>query len=456
MVGRRIAEEVGVGVLGRREAAETPWSVTGYTAAMIQDQSARTTSEVLANDPAVRVMGAGDGNYDNLMIRGFPMTSAAFSLNGLYGVLPWNKMSTEAVDQFEVIRGPSTTLTGASPFGSIAGSINILPKRAADEPITDLTATYDASGQAGVHADLGRRFGQDGAFGIRVNAAYRNGDTAVEDQSEEVGLLMLGLDYRGDRLRLAADIGYQDMTTEGAVFSIFIAPGIEVPDAPDSGDNPFPSWSFAEHEDQYIAVHGEYDITPNLMAFASAGMREHESAILNPYSELDDSSRAGNLTVYPYYEPYFADTRLSAQAGLRSRFDTGRVAHEAVVSGSILRFNTGWFDTFFPDYASNLYDPVRVPAPDLSGARDDAAAQTKNELYGFALIDTLPIADGDLQLTLGLRQQAFDIEGSGNHYDSSSTPRTPRRSPTGPGSTPAPRSTRTCTLSSPVATRSRC
>ncbi len=103
--GRRTADEIGAGVLGERSVIETPFSVIGYTARLILDQGARSTSEVLANDPAIRVQGAGDGNYDFFSIRGFSVAASVFSLNGLYGVLPWNTLSPEMVEQFEII-GP--------------------------------------------------------------------------------------------------------------------------------------------------------------------------------------------------------------------------------------------------------------------------------------------------------------------------------------------------------------
>jgi iron complex outermembrane receptor protein len=69
ITAQRTSDETGVGMLGDRGVMETPLSVTGYTAAMIQDQGARSTSEVLANDPSVRVQSAGDGVYDYFSIR---------------------------------------------------------------------------------------------------------------------------------------------------------------------------------------------------------------------------------------------------------------------------------------------------------------------------------------------------------------------------------------------------
>src|SRR5690349_24313880 len=67
----RTSEALRIGVLGERSLLEVPLSATGYTSSLILDQAARTTSEVLANDPSIRVQSAGDGNYDYFTTRGF-------------------------------------------------------------------------------------------------------------------------------------------------------------------------------------------------------------------------------------------------------------------------------------------------------------------------------------------------------------------------------------------------
>jgi iron complex outermembrane receptor protein len=253
VTGHRTSDTTGVGMLGDRSVLETPLSITGYTAAMIQDQGARSTSEVLANDPSVRVQAAGDGVYDYFSIRGFQVSAAVFSLNGLYGVLPWNTLSPETVDQFEVIRGPATTFTGAAPFDNAGGMVNIQPKRAGDSPQTQLTTSFDLGGQVGAHADIGRRFGANDAWGVRVNAAYRDGELARDHQSEELSLFALGADYRGERLRASIDVGRQNIRFDGATYLFYIYEGTPVPDAPETDDNFFPEWSYGESTDTYIA-----------------------------------------------------------------------------------------------------------------------------------------------------------------------------------------------------------
>jgi iron complex outermembrane receptor protein len=371
---------------------------------------------VLANDPAIRVQGAGDGNYDFFSIRGFSVAASVFSLNGLYGVLPWNTLSPEMVEQFEVIRGPATTFTGAAPFDNPGGTVNIQPKRADDEPLTRITTTYDTGGQPGVLADIGRRFGDDNEWGVRVNGAYRDGDLARKHQSEDVALITIGADYQGDALRVSLDAGHQDYRTDGASFLFYIYEGTEVPDAPNVNDNVSPEWAFADSKDNWVATRAEYDMSDAVSLFGAVGARKHDSRILNPYSEIVDGN--GDLYVYPYQEAYFADTNWSAESGIRFAFDTGPFDHQLIVSASGIDFDTGWQGSYsdgvvvppgFDEYESNLFHPYYPPAPSLAGLPSHGQKQIENQLTSYAIVDTISLYDGKYQLTLGERLQNFDI-----------------------------------------------
>ena len=66
-----------------------------------------------------------------------------------------------------------------------------------------------SDGQSATHLDVGRRYGLNKEWGIRVNGVYRDGDTALDYQEEMLGLATVGLDYHGKRVRTSLDIGYQ-------------------------------------------------------------------------------------------------------------------------------------------------------------------------------------------------------------------------------------------------------
>ena len=62
--------------------------------------------------------------------------------------------------------------------------------------------------------DVGRRFGEDNKFGIRFNGVKQSGDTEWDHQTVDREMAVLGLDFRGERLRLSTDIGHTERDTD--------------------------------------------------------------------------------------------------------------------------------------------------------------------------------------------------------------------------------------------------
>ncbi|WP_176234278.1 TonB-dependent receptor plug domain-containing protein, partial [Burkholderia cepacia] len=146
----------------------------------------------------------GYGNFSQVfIIRGFQLNGDDVSLNGLYGVTPRQLVATDAVERIDVLKGANAFLSGASPTGSaVGGGVNIQLKRADDKPLTRVTLDGSTGGQVGEHIDIGRRFGSEGQFGIRVNQASSGGSTDIDDAHHRATTQALALDYRGDKLRL--------------------------------------------------------------------------------------------------------------------------------------------------------------------------------------------------------------------------------------------------------------
>jgi iron complex outermembrane receptor protein len=213
--------------------------MASYTSELIQNQQANSIADVLANDASVRTVNEGQGSVagtgDEFQIRGFPVRNQDVSFNGLYGMLPLRTIAMDGVERVEVLKGPTALLNGMSPRGSVGGGINVVPKRAGDEPLTRLTATYQSDSRFGGMVDIGRRFGENNEFGIRFNGSYRDGDTAVQNQSNQMGTAVVGLDYRGDRLRVSLDAGHQtnNIDAPGDSGVLIFGDHLPVPRAPD-------------------------------------------------------------------------------------------------------------------------------------------------------------------------------------------------------------------------------
>ncbi|KKN65572.1 hypothetical protein LCGC14_0480450 [marine sediment metagenome] len=124
--GGQVARGGRAGILGTRDNADTPFSITSYTSELIQDKQARSVGDVLQNDPSVRV-ARGFGNFqESYFIRGFVLSSDDTAFNGLYSLLPRQYIATELFERVEVLRGASNFLSGATPGGGgLGGAINL-------------------------------------------------------------------------------------------------------------------------------------------------------------------------------------------------------------------------------------------------------------------------------------------------------------------------------------------
>ncbi|PIK73599.1 TonB-dependent siderophore receptor, partial [Methylobacterium frigidaeris] len=184
--GGQVATGARIGLLGNRSVLTTPFNVTGYTEKLIQDQQARSLADVVLNDSSVRNDAPPFSERDSFFIRGFSVVNLDVGFDGLFYLANPRRVFTEGVERVEILKGPSAFLNGGT--GRVGGTINLIPKRAYDEPLTRLTTTYLSDSQVWTHADLGRRFGPSKEWGVRTNLSYRNGNTPLDKNAIEVGL----------------------------------------------------------------------------------------------------------------------------------------------------------------------------------------------------------------------------------------------------------------------------
>ncbi|MBN9338837.1 MAG: TonB-dependent receptor [Comamonadaceae bacterium] len=416
--GGQVARGARVGILGTRDAMETPFSTIAYTNEFIQDRHAHSVGDVLQNDPTVRV-ARGFGNFqESYFIRGFILGSDDVAYNGLYSLLPRQYIATELFERVEVLRGASTFLNGANPSGGgLGGSINLLPKRAPNEPLSRVTAGVASGGQAQLAADVARRFGPDNATGIRVNAAVRNGGSAIDDEDARLGLLAVGLDWRSRDVRLSGDIGWQDNKLSRTRTNVTLGSAVTaVPAAPDGKTNWAQPWSYSNERDLFGTLRGEWDINGSVTAYAAAGARRSEEA--NSLANLTVSDAATGAGTTYRFDNARKDRVLTGEAGLRGTLQTGAVKHAWVLSAA--SFSLEKDNAYVMDWkntqATNLYRPVytgQQPAYSADalygGALSDPRLTGKVRMSSVAIGDTLSVWGDRLQLTLGLRHQSMDI-----------------------------------------------
>lgn len=404
--GGLVARGGSLGVLGTASIMDTPFSTTNYTSQGIDDVQARAIGDVIANDASVRNTNGNGGFGDSYQIRGFTMSANDVAINGLYGMAPLTRMPIEMVERIEVLKGPGTLMYGMGPAGGIGGAVNLVTKRAHEDPISSVTATYLSNSQLGLKADIGRRFGENQEWGVRVNAQYADGNTGLSGNNQQQSMGSVGLDYNGSRVRWSLDAYtlHEDTRNFRPQFSLGNSL-TAVPDAPSGKTNLYPG-NTLQSDDKAVATRLEFDINDNLTAYGAVGYHEAQSAQSFPSAEI--TSLQGDTTVYNgYYDQKVTST--SADVGLRARFNTGGIKHTLIVGANMLNQQTDYF--YYGDtlgVASNLYNPVSL-AP-TTGSRDAMTPQSHTRLTSLALTDTLSFADDRVRIIGGLRRQQVYTE----------------------------------------------
>jgi iron complex outermembrane recepter protein len=410
--GGQVARGGRAGILGNVDSMDTPFSSTNYTADLIANQQAISVADVLLNDPVVRV-ARGFGNFQELyIIRGFPAYSDDMTYNGIYGILPREFVASEFLERVELLRGASAFLNGAAPGGSnLGGTVNLVPKRAPDSPLSRVTAGWEDSSVFYGGLDFGRRFGDNNATGVRANLAIRDGTTSVDDQKRDLRVASLGLDHRGDQLRLSADLGYQDQRIDAPRPSVTPFGGI--PSPPKATINFGQPWTYTEEKQTFGVVRAEYDFQRSLSGWAAFGARDGKeyNVLANPTAAAD-----GSTTSYRF-DNVRKDSVYSGEVGLRFDVATGPVKHRLIASASTFSINSKnayGFSNFFAGFAGSLYQPMPVAPPDATwftgGSLSNPLKTFTTDTHSWALADSMTMADGKVILTVGARDQTLKGE----------------------------------------------
>lgn len=408
--GGQVARGGRVGLLGNLDFMDTPFSQASYTAELMENQQAQMMADVLVNDPSVRDSGRKFSQASNAVyIRGLSFGTSDASFNGLRGIFPNYRQPVEALERIEVLKGPNALLNGMG--NSIAGDINLVPKRAGDWPLARLTAGYMSDSEYTAHVDAGRRFGENNAWGVRVNGVYRNGDTPIDEQGGKLAMGAAALDYRGDRLRVSLDLLHQRARLDNVSPFSFSFATPDIP-RPPSSDSAILLGAKADHEESTAAFRAEYDFSDSVSGYVAAGRLKQRSDTVNTQvaQVQPDGSYVGTLST----DAYGLDNT-NVQMGVHADFATGPLRHRLAITAdkyhqSALVRESGRNGPG-PSLPGNIYEPLTGQLPDVPTSGDWMENGSTVDRKSLAIADTLSFREERVRLIVGVRKQYVEQEG---------------------------------------------
>ncbi len=194
-----------VGGFSPEPLARTPLTATVVDLTALRDRGLNRIADLTRVDASLGDAYNAPGYWDSLTVRGFVLDNRSnFRRDGL-PISGETALPLDNKQRLEVLKGLAGIQAGSAAPG---GLVNLVVKRPLAEDRSQYTLQAESAGSVLAAADLSRRFGEGGAFGLRLNAAAERLDPPARSAQGERGLLALAGEWRpsaGTRLELEGE-----------------------------------------------------------------------------------------------------------------------------------------------------------------------------------------------------------------------------------------------------------
>lgn len=423
--------------MGKANAFTAPITVVNYDEQALNNTEARTLVDAVAKkDASVWQFGGESNTLTGLYFRGYQLDARQFSVNGLAGMYGTQGTASVQVGSAQLIKGASTAVNGMNPEGAVSGSVNIETKKAADEGNRKIGLGRFSNNRAQGTFDLGQRFGENKAFGVRANGKLRHGDTPRHGYSEDNKEFAVNADYRGETLRVAFDSIYAKRKTNGgrARMQDIQNAGGRLFGAPDGKTNLLPSWNWQNTAGQTNMLTFEWDAFDNAQITGGIGYNKarYYGTLISPTvclnatstcTDMQNTNASGKVTARNYdyntgtarlTDQYFRTLSMNLTA--RGEFETSPVTHNwstafdrVIRQRKTIRGTAAGAGKVEVKANENIANQLASFTADYPNSWENSANLDANiKVNSLALSDTLGFVDNKYRLTLGGRFQAVE------------------------------------------------
>ncbi|MEC3949166.1 TonB-dependent receptor [Sphingobium sp. HWE2-09] len=409
-------EVVQVGAFRNQSILDTPASIAVIPRALLDAQGATGLEDALRNAPGVTQQATSPTTSNNFVSRGVLMNARTnYRLNGALQIINLSPVPIENKQRVELLKGVSALYYGlATP----SGIVNVVAKRAGDRPVTNLFINADVEGGAGAGFDIGRKFGDDDQFGVRINGYSAHVETPIDGVNGYRYLASGAFDWQvTDKLSLKFDVEhYRRATDEPGGISLAAFQLLkDVPDphnryAPDN--MPYRTWSTNLLGRADYALGDAWSVRAEVGLAQSRRQRGRaDFSFTNAASVATGAGRiAGNYTPDQEYRNEYVRTEIAGKVptfGIEHELLFGFARNRQVQEDQNQRNYTA--------VAQNFYNPRRIAFDDLVFTSTRFLAGSVNIDTGFYMLDIAHVGDKIL-LIGGVRRVLYDTKDATGDY----------------------------------------
>lgn len=416
--GGMVATRGDVGLLGNKNVMEVPYSQTNISeeAFKVFGGLNQPIDNVLVNIPSVRQTGTM--LHGDFSVRGKSTNGYFFYLNGVPAMFGQFITPNYVAETVQVTEGPNKAISGSFPAGEgtgVAAVINMQTKRATKEPVTRFKQSFSGKSGLGESIDIGRRFGENDEWGVRVNAEITDGNPTHYKATKRSRGIFANIDHIDEKSSTNLFGGYYwYQMKDGMRWFGFDKKSMKegklthLPDAPDSKNNfSFPGQNKVMEATVFVLNH-EQKINDSSKVFFNAGWQRGNlrKNITGQGSRLwisdDDGTYLGK-----YFSRRTPSHKYYTQLGANTKFDTGDIEHDLTLavdkswSKTFTGVEGGYGQTTFWGKGGNLYTGVD---PDEEVTIPKFKNYNRSSAYskGVSIMDTMKT--GKAEVLVGIHR----------------------------------------------------
>lgn len=401
-------DAVQIGAFRDTPPLDVPQTSNVVTREVLDAQAATTLFGALRNTAGVTRSQLNGAVYDNISIRGILVENRGnYRLNGSLPIINLVDIPLENKERVEVLKGAASLYYGFLPP---SGIVNLVTKRAGRESISNIALSANQYGGANVHADLGRRFGDQQQFGARINLLGGREDIGVDNFAGDRALASAALDWRATpALGFKLDVEhYRKNVTEPPAILVPAAVNgvITLPAVPDNRLNLGGEWQKYDAKATNLLFRADYALNANWGLLLEAGKAKTErDRAFSRFQNYNLATGQGTLRILSFVRGQEWENQ-NYRAELFGNLPGDRVTHELSLGYT---FNERSQDgRIFPGVSipQNLYNPVAIAPRAPTGASSPAFPGTIKD-HGWYLFDRMLIGE-QWQAMLGARGSNYE------------------------------------------------
>ena len=375
---------------------ETPLSVSVLTEERIADLGALTVQDALGY-----VAGLYNGPYgldtrgDWSQIRGVSPVQYLDGLKSLFGSYNNVRTAPYALQQVEILKGPSSVLYGQ---GSIGGIVNLVSKK--PEPVTSgqLWAQLGNYSRKQLAGDITGALNNDASLQGRMVALWRDSDTQTDFVPDNSIVLAPSLSWQAsDATKLTLLLNHQQ-NESGSSTQFFPHQGTILPNEfgqiPSNRFVSEPGFDKYDTEQTAVTAIIEHDLSADWRLRLASRYSDSHADYQTMYG-WPPVFQSDNRSIKRLSYVSSADARaLTSDLQLHGEFHTGLIEHKLVLGVDQQQAYTDNDYIYGDGGYLDLYQPVYGQAPAQPG-QDDVVDRASNRNYqtGIYLQDNMKIAE---------------------------------------------------------------